>query len=404
MKKRATRIVELIWAAVMIAVVASTATLLMSSRGEGQRWVSEEEYARVKRYERLDEVREKLMQEFYRPLDEEKLLLGAIRGMTGAAEDVYTFYYTPEEMKREQEDTEGRYKGIGVQVERTQDGHIEIVRVYADTPSETAGLKAGDRIVTVDGEPVRADTFAAYMDGVRRVRGEENTEVLLGVQRGSQTLEFTVRRQDVNISYAEYRIIENDIGYVSIAQFTGDAASRFDEALEAFRAANVSGMVIDLRNNPGGFLDEVNRIADRILPEGVIVYVEDRKGARTDYYSTAEYYDVPLVVLVNDMSASASEILAASVQALNRGTVVGLTTYGKGVVQTMTTFSPDGAGMQYTTASYFDANGRSINGVGVVPDVEIALDAERIPIEADPRHDNQLAKALEILRAETERP
>ncbi len=400
MKKRATRIVELIWAAVMIAVVASTATLLMSSRGEGQRWVSEEEYARVKRYERLDEVRKTLMDEYYKPLDEEALLLGAIHGMTNAVGDVYTFYYTPEEMKRENEDTAGRYQGIGVQVERTQDGHIEIVRVYSNTPSEDAGLKVGDQVVSVDGEPVQADTFAAYMDGVRRMRGEENTEVLLGIRRGTQTLEFTVQRRAVTVSYADYQIIDGNIGYVSIAQFSGDAASRFDEAIEAFKAAGVAGMVIDLRNNPGGLLNEVNQIADRILPEGVIVYVEDRAGARTDYYSTAEYYDVPVAVLVNGMSASASEILAASVQALDRGTVVGLTTYGKGVVQTMTTFSADGAGMQYTTASYFDANGRSINGVGVTPDVEIALDADRVPIEPDPEHDNQLAKALEILRGD----
>ena len=399
MKKRATKIVGLIWAAVMIAVLASTATLLMSSKGEGQRWVSEEEYARVKRYERLDEVRKTLMAEYYLPIDEEDLLLGAIDGMTGALDDVYTFYYTPEEMKRENEDTAGRYQGIGVQVERTRDGQIEIVRVYPGTPSEAVGLKAGDQVVAVDGEPVRAETFEDYMDGVRRMRGDENTEVRLGIRRGSQTLEFTVQRLAINISYADYQVIDGDIGYVAISQFSGDAASRFDEAIGAFRAANVSGMVIDLRNNPGGLLNEVNKIADRILPEGVIVYVEDRQGVRTDYYSTAEYYDVPLVVLVNDMSASASEILAASVQALGRGAVVGLTTYGKGVVQTMTTFSPDGAGMQYTTACYFDANGRSINGVGVTPDVEIALEAERVPIEPDPAHDNQLSKAIELLRA-----
>ena len=404
MKKRATRIVQLMWAAVMIAVVASTATLLMSSRGEGQRWVTEEEYARVKRYERLDEVRKTLMDEYYKPLDEEALLLGAINGMTGAVGDVYTFYYTPEEMKRENEDTAGSYQGIGIQVERTRDGCIEIVRVYAGTPAEAVGLKTGDRLVAVDGESVRADTFAAYMDGVRRMRGEENTGVHLAIQRGTQSLEFTVERRNVTISYTEYQIIDGDIGYVAISQFSGDAATRFDEAIEAFKAANVSGMVIDLRNNPGGLLNVVNQIADRILPEGVIVYVEDRAGARTNYYSTADYYDAPLVVLVNGMSASASEILAASVQALNRGVVVGLTTYGKGVVQTMTTFSSDGAGMQYTTASYFDADGRSINGVGVTPDVEIALDAERVPITPDPEHDNQLARALEILRAKSKQP
>ena len=398
MKNRTTRIVELVWAAVMIAVVASTATLLIANRGDGQRWVSEAEYERVKRYERLDTVRETLMNEYYQPLDEDTLLTGAIRGMTNAVGDVYTFYYTPEEMKRENEDSAGRYDGIGIQVERTRDGYIEVVRVYPGTPSEEAGVMAGDRIVTVDGEPVAADTFVTYMDGVRRMRGDENTEVLLGVQRGSKTLEFSVLRSAISISYASYTVIDGDIGYVSIAQFTGDAASCFEEAISAFKAKGIAGMVIDLRNNPGGLLTEVNRIADSILPKGVIVYVQDRQGTRTDYYSDEEYYDVPMAVLVNGMSASASEILAASVQALDRGTVVGLTTYGKGVVQTMTTFPEDGAGMQYTTASYFDANGRSINGVGVEPDIEVALEGERVPLEPDPEHDNQLAAAIEAVR------
>ena len=398
MKNRTTRIVELVWAAVMIAVVASTATLLIANRGDGQRWVSEAEYERVKRYERLDTVRETLMNEYYQPLDEDTLLTGAIRGMTNAVGDVYTFYYTPEELKRENEDSAGRYDGIGIQVERTRDGYIEVVRVYPGTPSEEAGVMAGDRIVTVDGEPVAADTFVTYMDGVRRMRGDENTEVLLGVQRGSKTLEFSVMRSAISISYASYTVIDGDIGYVSIAQFTGDAASCFEEAISAFKAKGIAGMVIDLRNNPGGLLTEVNRIADSILPKGVIVYVQDRQGTRTDYYSDEEYYDVPMAVLVNGMSASASEILAASVQALDRGTVVGLTTYGKGVVQTMTTFPEDGAGMQYTTASYFDANGRSINGVGVEPDIEVALEGERVPLEPDPEHDNQLAAAIEAVR------
>ena len=398
MKNRTTRIVELVWAAVMIAVVASTATLLIANRGDGQRWVSEAEYERVKRYERLDTVRETLMNEYYQPLDEDTLLTGAIRGMTNAVGDVYTFYYTPEELKRENEDSAGRYDGIGIQVERTRDGYIEVVRVYPGTPSEEAGVMAGDRIVTVDGEPVAADTFVTYMDGVRRMRGDENTEVLLGVQRGSKTLEFSVLRSAISISYASYTVIDGDIGYVSIAQFTGDAASCFEEAISAFKAKGIAGMVIDLRNNPGGLLTEVNRIADSILPKGVIVYVQDRQGTRTDYYSDEEYYDVPMAVLVNGMSASASEILAASVQALDRGTVVGLTTYGKGVVQTMTTFPEDGAGMQYTTASYFDANGRSINGVGVEPDIEVALEGERVPLEPDPEHDNQLAAAIEAVR------
>ena len=222
----------------------------------------------------------------------------------------------------------------------------------------------------------------------------------LGILRGKETFETDVMRADVNVSYASYQLLGDDVGYVSISQFSGDAADRFDEALGYFKGHNAKGLIIDLRNNPGGFLTEVNRIADRILPKGIIVYIQDRDGVRTDYYSDAEMYDIPVVVLVNRMSASASEILAASVQALDRGKVVGVTTYGKGIVQTLKTFEPDGAGMQYTTSSYYDAQGRTINGVGVTPDVEVALEGDRVPMDPDPASDNQLAKALEVLREE----
>ncbi|MBR0366838.1 MAG: S41 family peptidase [Clostridia bacterium] len=400
MKNKPTRVVALIWAAVMIAAVSSTLTLLLTGVRSGEHWVSEREYEAVQRYKRLDEVRDILMTQYYQPLDEEALVTGAIRGMTKAVGDVYTFYYTPEEMQRESEDEQGRYRGIGVLIERSADGYIEIVRVYPDSPAELAGLKVGDLIYSVDGKLVGGLRGKNYEDGVKLIRGEENTTVRLGILRGKEVFEADVMRADVNISYASYQLIGDDVGYVSISQFSGDAAERFDEALGYFKGHNARGMIIDLRNNPGGFLTEVNRIADRILPKGIIVYIQDRDGVRTDYYSDADMYDIPVVVLVNRMSASASEILAASVQALERGKVVGVTTYGKGIVQTLKTFDSDGAGMQYTTSSYYDAQGRSINGVGVTPDVEVALEGDRVPMDPDPVSDNQLSTALEVLREE----
>lgn len=401
MKKRPMSVAALIWGGVMIAVVASTLTLVLAgARSGGDHWVSAQEYEAVQRYSRLDRVRDILMSQYYQPLDEEALVTGAIRGMTAAVGDVYTFYYTPEEMQRENEDEQGRYHGIGVLIERSEEGYIEIVRVYDGSPAELAGLKVGDLIYSVDGQLVGGLRGQSYEDGVKRIRGEENTTVRLGVLREKETFELDVMRADVNISYVSYELLDDEIGYVAISQFTGDAADRFDEALGYFKGHNAKGMVIDLRSNPGGLLTEVNRIADRILPKGIIVYIQDRDGVRTDYYSDEDMYDIPLVVLVNSRSASASEILAASVQALERGKVVGMTTYGKGVVQTLKTFEEDGAGIQYTTASYYDAKGRSINGVGVTPDVEVALDGERVPVRPDPESDNQLATALETLRGE----
>ncbi|MBQ8109818.1 MAG: S41 family peptidase [Clostridia bacterium] len=399
MNNKSVRVFALIWAALMIAVVSSTLTLLLSGRslqpvGEGALKVSQSDYDAIQRYRRLDEVRNELMTQYYQQLDEDELLLGAIRGMTSAVGDPYTFYYTPEEMRRANENSAGVYRGVGLLLQNTPDGIIEVVRVFPDTPAEQAGIRVGDWIVAVDGEFVSGDDGRTYNDAVNRIRGENGTRVTVTVLRDGQEIDFPMNRGDVNVSYINYRVLPDDIGYISIAQFTGNAAAGFAEALEAFRAQGVKGMVIDVRNNPGGLLDQVVSIADKLLPTGEIVYIKDRNDTRMDFYSDEEMYDVPLAVLVNGMSASASEILALSVQALDRGTVVGLTTYGKGIVQSLVSYSEDGAGMQLTTSSYYDALDRCPQGVGVTPDIEVALEGAYIPVEPDPESDNQLAAAI----------
>ena len=400
MKNSGTRFVELIWAALMIAVISSTATLLLTGRSSkvgDMRWVTQEQYETIERYGRLDEIRRTLEKEYYKPLDEDALLLGAMRGMTASVGDIYTFYYTPEELTRENQDSEGKYHGIGLLVEMNANDQLEVLRVYPHSPAEDAGIQAGDLIIAVDGRIIGGSDGTPYTDAIKQIRGEENTEVVLTVMRDNQSMKLSILRADVQVDYASHQMLDNSIGYVSISQFSGNAADRFEEALEDFRSQGARGMIIDVRNNPGGLLNVVNRIADSILPEGIIVYIQDREGRRTDYYSDEACCDIPLVVLCNDMSASAAEILCASVQALNRGKVVGLTTYGKGIVQTLIRFEEDGAGMQLTTSSYYDANGRSIHGVGVTPDVEVALDGDRVPLNPDPVSDNQLRRAIEVL-------
>lgn len=402
MKNSKLRVMALIWGALMIAVISSTATLLVSGRlghegGQTQRWVTQAEYDTIQRYSRLEEVRRSLMKDYYKALNEDDLVLGAIRGMTGATGDPYTFYYTPEELKRENEDTVGAYFGIGTLLQSTAEGEIEIVRVFPDSPAEAAGVHTGDVILAVDGVAVTGADGRSYLEAVRRMRGSDKTQVTLTVRRGGERMAIPVTRGDVKISYASYQVLPGNIGYINIAQFTGDASQVFHEAIDSFRAAKVGGMVIDVRNNPGGLLDQVVSIADAILPKGLIVYTQQRDGKRQDYYSDASFYDVPLAVLVNGMSASASEILAGAVQALGRGKVVGLKTYGKGIVQSLQTFQSDNAGMQLTTASYYDALDRCPQGVGVQPDVEVALEGQTIPAEPDPVSDNQLAEAIALL-------
>lgn len=407
MKNSSMRTVTLIWAAIMIAVLSSTATLLISGRANQQtrddaRWVTREEYETVQRYSRLEQVRRTLLGEYYQPLDEDALMEGAIRGMTSSVRDPYTYYLTTEEMARENENNAGAYRGIGVLLQRTSDGAIQILRVYPGSPAEAAGLRVGDRIVAVDGTAISGADGRAYNAAVTMIRGEEGTQVVLTLVRDGRQLDVTVDRGDVSISYASYQLLAGDIGYISIAQFSGNAADVFHEAVGYFREKNAKGLVIDVRNNPGGFLDQVVRIADELLPTGVIVYIRDRDGTRLDYYSDESMVDMPVAVLVNGMSASASEILASAVQAFGRGSVIGTKTYGKGIVQSLITYPEDGAGLQLTTSSYYDALDRCPHGVGVTPDIEVALDADVVPETPDPTSDTQLAAAIEDLKRQGE--
>lgn len=406
MKRKVIVIAAIIWMMVAVAIVSCGATAwLLGDDEQVLRVVSEEEYRLIERYERLEEVRSTLENDYYEEVSDETLVTGAIRGMMDSLGDPYTFYYTPEEMKAANDESEGLYHGVGMVVQITEDERIEIVRVYEGSPAEHAGLQAGDFLTSVDGEAVSGKNGQTLSDAVRMVQGEDGTIVRLGVLRKGEVLEFDVSRAEVNVSYVNYQLINGDIGYVNISQFTGDDVTGFEEAVSLFKHTNIRGMVVDLRNNPGGMLDHVVKIADMVLPEGLVTYVEDREGNRREERSDAEYWDIPMVVLVNEMSASASELFSAAVQDYDRASVVGTTTFGKGIVQTLITFADDGAGMQYTTESYFSPNGRSIHKTGVEPDVIVELGGSydssvRTP---DPEYDNQLAAALEELEKRIEK-
>ena len=405
MKRRVVIITAVVWMLVIVAVASSALTALVLSGSDGGsalRVVSEDAYEIIDRYRRLDEVRETLMNEYYQPLDEDELVLGAIRGMMSAVGDPYTFYYTADEMTAANEEFGGVYHGVGMLVQLTDDGAIEVARVYEDSPAEAAGVRMGDRIVAVDGVEVSGESAQTLNEAIDRIQGEDGTTVVLSVQRDGEILDLEVMRAEVSISYVEYQIINGDIGYINISQFSGNDVEGFQEAVSALQAADVSGVIIDIRNNPGGLLTDVVEIADALLPEGLIAYVEDGHGNRTEYTSDADYWDVPLVVMVNGMSASASELLSAAIQDYDRGTIVGTTTYGKGIVQTLITFAEDGAGMQLTTASYYSPSGRSIHENGVEPDVTVELseDCDLSLPSPNLENDNQLAAALEALQAQ----
>lgn len=403
MKGNRTLILIVVWLLVMVSVVASSVTLLASGSGSiGKHWVSSEEYAMLQRYARLEEVRSTLSEKYYQEVDDETLMTGALKGMMASLQDEYTFYYTPEEMADQQSRTQGVYSGVGLLIQGNDAGYIEILRVYRNGPADQAGLRAGDLIVALDGEEVHAGSAEELNAALRLMEGEDGTQVHVTVLREDVEQEITLTRAKVTVNNVTCELIGDAVGYICIFQFSGDAVQGFTQALETLKAQGAESLVIDLRNNPGGILDDVVQIADQLLPEGVIVYTKDREGSRQDYYSDAACCDLPLVVLVNGQSASASEILAAAVQDHGRGAVLGEQTYGKGIVQSVITFESDGAGMQYTAACYFTPSGKDIHGVGVTPDVLIAPqeDFSNYSGVPDLENDVQLREAVKLLEAE----
>ncbi len=396
MKRRNVIILSVVWLLVMVSIVASTATLLATGSFPIGRSRSEERDM-ASRYARLETVRRELSEHYYEEVDEDALLTGAIRGMMATLGDPYTFYYTPEELTAHDEQTEGAYQGLGFLVQNNASGQIEVIRVYSGGPADAAGAQVGDRIVAVDGAPVQGVSAQSLQDAVERMKGEAGTEVCVTVLRDGERVDLDILRGDVAASNVESSMLPDQIGYIEIFQFSGDDVSAFESALDSLEEQGAKGLVIDLRNNPGGKLDDVVKIADMLLGECTVVYTQERDGSREDYYSDAECCALPVSVLINGMSASASEILAAAVQDLDRGTVVGTRSYGKGIVQTLLSFEEDGAGMQYTSALYFTPSGKNIHGVGVTPDVIVDSDYENYSGEPDVERDEQLRAAIEAV-------
>lgn len=392
MSKRSVSLLTFVCVLLIVAMSASTLTLLLTGSRPAAPEAGEGPLARA------EEILSIVQREYYREVDAEALETAAIDGMLAALGDPYTFYYTDEAYAAMNEETTGQYVGVGMLVGEAADGDLRVLRVFRDSPAEKAGIEAGDALLAIDGARVGGDAPMGLSEASALLKGEGETPVEVEVERGGEVLSFTLERGEVSINYVEYSILEGNVGYLSIYQFTGDDVEGVKEAISAFQQADVSALVVDVRSNPGGLLTDVVDICDMLLPEGLIVYTEDRSGAREEFYADGEYWDVPMAVLVNGDSASASEIFAAAVQDTGRGIVVGEVTYGKGVVQTLHAF-PEGDGMQLTTATYYTPSGASIHGQGVTPDIEVALavDASVIYHAPDTASDAQLAAALEAL-------
>ncbi len=319
------------------------------------------------------------------------------KGTLNGLKDPYSVYYTKEEYEDLQISTNGNYHGIGAglsQNEKTME--VTITKVYDKTPAKEAGLMDGDRILMV------IEIEAASMELtnlVREIRGEEGTTVHLLIYREStgETLDFDVERRNVELPSVTGTMMEGGIGYIEITEFQGGTAGQFAGILEELQEQGMKGMVVDLRGNPGGLITSVVDILDMILPEGVVVYTEDKYGRRENYTSDARCLDIPMVVLINENSASASEIFAGAVKDYEYGTLVGTTSFGKGIVQSLFPLE-DGSAVKLTTAKYFTPKGNNIHGIGIAADVEVEYEYTGPADEPyDIQYDNQAQRAFALM-------
>lgn len=361
--------------------------------------ISQEEYDRLSRYAQMDEILQYVEAWYYQEPDVDALIENATRGLLYALEDPYSFYYNEEEWAELWEDDEGEYAGIGIQLLGNYlDYSVTVTQVFRDTPAQQAGLRKGDLLVRV--EDIEVDAYT-MQNAVNVMRGKVGDEVEIEVQRGEEFLTFHIPRAQIHVNRIEYTMLEDNVGYILLYEFAGESQEEFSEALTALRAQGAQSLVVDLRDNGGGWVDAAISIGDLFLDEGILAYSQDRYGNREDYRTTDGKDDIPLVFLVNENSASASEILAGGLQDLNRATVVGRTTYGKGIVQTVIGLDDNTAGFQMTYAQYFLPSGAEVHKIGITPDVISEMPEEQTSIyfELGDLSDSQLAAAWETAKA-----
>ncbi len=334
-------------------------------------------------------------QNFIGEVSDEDLATGIYKGMVDATNDRYSEYYTKEEMEKVQESATGVFYGIGAYVGIDADtSYPKLTGIMEDTPAEKAGLKAEDIIVEVDGEEVRG---MELNDVVSKIKGPRGTDVELTIFRQGEKdyLHITVTRDKVESPTVTLEMLDGDIAYIVIRQFETVTVGQFKEKLQEAKDQNAKGILLDLRGNPGGTLDSVVQIARELLPEGLIVYTEDKYGNRNEYKCDgSKKITIPLVVLVNENSASAAEILSGAIKDYGIGTLVGKTTFGKGIVQKVFSIN-DGTAVKLTISHYYTPKGNDIHEVGVEPDIEVDLDVEKY---VDDGIDTQYDKALSVLK------
>lgn len=331
-------------------------------------------------------------------IDENKMIESAIKGYVEGIGDEYSEYITAEEMKEYMEETNGKYVGIGIYIANNiETNQIVVLMPMKDSPAEEAGIKAGDIITKIDGVEYKGEDLTKASNALKQ---EEGTKVKIEILRDEEKIELEVERRTIKINHIESEIIDDNIGYMQISTFDDGCYEEFEQKLEELKSKNVKSLIIDLRNNGGGIVEEAINIADLFVEKDKTLLITTGKDEQEQITKAkkGKTIDIPVVILVNENTASASEILAAAIKEnCDKVNIVGKTTYGKGVIQTIFTLT-DGSGLKLTTNEYFTPNHNKINKAGIKPDIEVEFPEEESIYTIEQEKDTQLQKAIEILK------
>ena len=403
MKKRSRAGLYAVAVVLITAMLSSAVTIILMRGGLGNSVVmSAKEYEEYRRFIALDEVADKIEEEFYSDVpSRDTLVAGAASGMLNTLNDTYARYYTAEEYEEYLSSVNGEYHGVGMVVSQPDEMGGKVLEVYEGGPAEAAGIMAGD-ILTHIGESATANMPLDELGALMAAQGEDGA--LLRLFRANDTFEVRVYSEEITVKHVDYALFRENTGYIAISMFSGNCAEEFEDALKDLQRRNLSSLVIDLRNNPGGSLDIVADIAGQLLGKGMRIVSVGSEGSEDEevYEAKGQPIDVPVAVLVNGESASASEILAAAIQENGIGKVVGTKTFGKGIVQTTMPVESTGGWLKLTTDAYYTPKGNNIHGTGITPDIYAELPEEYQNLSTDrieQENDAQLWAALEYVRA-----
>ncbi len=381
---------------ISIAALVAAITFIMTSFFSLQNFNDKVQAVKEKaeKYERLEALDTYVREHYYTELDEENIMNGILKGYVEGLEDPYSSYLTAEEYQSLMEKEAGQTVGIGVTAQLSEEGYILLIEVQDNSPAQEAGLQPEDLIVAVNGEDVLELGFET---AINNIKGEEGTDVVITIRRNGSNQDYTITRRTFDLITVTGELLDGAIGYIRITNFRENTVEQFQEKLDELLANGAESLIFDVRDNGGGLLSSLEQILDPLLPEGVIATATYQDGStETVLYSDASELDLPMVVLVNENSASAAELFSASLRDFEKAQLVGNTTFGKGVMQT-TVKMEDGGGLTLTVATYQTVKSECYQGIGLTPDVEVEAGEETIISNLDSATDPQLAAAIDIL-------